>query len=314
MFTRRSIFVIISLIAGAVMLRKLAENLDTLLPALYASFASDTLVLPLWIDYAAVFVFGITGTMTARMKGYDFVGAFVLAGITAMGGALVRDGLCIQAPAISPLFSDSGYIMSLTAAWIFGMYLGEYFMRFDHFIVVCDAAGLGLYAVFGTNKALANELSVPVAIGIGMINAVGGGLLRDIIARDEPMVFKPGQFYTAIAVLGSILFVVLCRALPPTTAALIVVIFCVVARIASIRYDLHSRSVAETQERVKRLLRAIREAHRADAFTKEREAERAAEEAEKTAEFGDDAAVYEDDPEPLPDPDDGNAVDRNEKL
>lgn len=299
MFGRRLIFVVISLIAGILILRKLAENLDTILPAVYAGFASDTLVLPVWIDYAAVFVFGITGTMTARMKGYDFVGAFVLAGITAMGGALLRDGLCIQNPPISPLFSDSGYIMSLTTAWIFGMYFGEYFMRFDHFIVLCDAAGLGLYAVFGTNKALANELSVPVAIGIGMINAVGGGLLRDIIARDEPMVFKPGQFYTAIAVVGSILFVILYKTIPPTLAALIVVIFCVIARVASIRYDLHSRSVAETQERVKRMLRAIREAHRDDAFTREREAERAAEEAMQTAEFGDDVPAYDDDPEPV---------------
>lgn len=261
MFNRRSVFILIFLIAGLLVLRSFVDNLETVLPELYSSFTSENLVLPLWIDYAAVFVFGITGTMTARVKGYDFVGAFVLAGITAMGGALLRDGLCIQTD-ISPLFSDSGYIISLIAAWIVGMYLGEYLMRFDHFIIICDAAGLGLYAVFGTNKALAYDLSIPVAIGVGMINAIGGGLLRDVISRDEPMVFKPGQFYTGIAVLSSILFIALYNFMPPTVVAAVVVVVTIVCRLLVIRYNIHSQSVAETQARVKRLLKAIREAHK----------------------------------------------------
>lgn len=306
MFNRRSIFIIISLLAFVLMLRKFAENLDTILPALHSGFTADTLVLPIWIDYAAVFVFGITGTVTARLKGYDFVGAFVLAGITAMGGALLRDGLCIQTD-ISPLFSDSGYIISLTAAWLFGMYFGEFFMRFDNFIILCDAAGLGLYAVFGTNKSLAYELSVPVAIGIGMINAVGGGLLRDVVAREEPMVFKPGQFYTGIAVLASALFVFLYRIIPPTAAALVVVVVTVVCRMLVIRYNLHSQSVAETQERVKRLLKAIREAHRSEDSEEDKNA---------TDDYYDAPDSYEDDEDPLVDNDEngGNTVDPKEKL
>lgn len=305
MFNRRTIFIIVSLIAGILILRKFAENLDTILPALHSGFTADTLVLPVWIDYAAVFVFGITGTVTARLKGYDFVGAFVLAGITAMGGALLRDGLCIQTD-ISPLFSDSGYIISLTAAWLFGMYFGEYFMRFDNFIILCDAAGLGLYAVFGTNKALAYELGVPVAIGIGMINAVGGGLLRDVVARDEPMVFKPGQFYTGIAVIASALFVFLYKTIPPTAAAFVVVVVTVVCRMLVIRYNLHSQSVAETQDRIKRLLKAIREAHRDDAD----------EEKNSGDDYYDVPDCYEDDEEPLADNEEngGNAVDPIKKL
>lgn len=309
MFTRRTLFIIVSLIVGILILRKLAENLDTLLPALHSGFTADTLVLPIWIDYAAVFVFGITGTVTARIKGYDFVGAFVLAGITAMGGALLRDGLCIQTD-ISPLFSESGYIISLTAAWLFGMYFGDLFMRFDNFIVLCDAAGLGLYAVFGTNKALAYELSVPVAIGIGMINAVGGGLLRDVVARDEPMVFKPGQFYTGIAVISSALFVFLYEKIPPTLAALVVVVATIVCRMLVIRYNLHSQSVAETQERVKRLLKAIREAHRRD------DEEEKEEDVSAAADYYDAPDSYEDDGEDdfLSNETDGNTVDPDKKL
>lgn len=313
MLTRRTLFIFISLLAGMLILRSVVDRLDVILAGIYHGFTSDTLVLPLWIDYAAVFVFGITGTMTARVKGYDFVGAFVLAGITAMGGALLRDGLCIQTD-ISPLFSDSGYIISLTAAWIFGMYLGEYLMRFDHFIVICDAAGLGLYAVFGTNKAMAYELSIPVAIGVGMINAIGGGLLRDVISREEPMVFKPGQFYTGVAVFSSVLFIALYQIMPPTLATLIVVIATIAIRLIVIHYNIHTQSVAATQDRVKRLLKAIREAHRPDA-----EDEEATRRFQKTLGHYDRIGRYDDDPVAADSADEadasyGNAVDPKEKL
>lgn len=313
MLTRRTVFIFISLLVTLLILRSIVDRLDVILPELYNSFTSEELVLPMWIDYAAVFVFGITGTMTARVKGYDFVGAFVLAGITAVGGALLRDGLCIQTD-ISPLFSDSGYIISLTAAWIFGMYFGEYLMRFDNFIIICDAAGLGLYAVFGTNKAMAYDLSIPVAIGVGMINAIGGGLLRDVISREEPMVFKPGQFYTGIAVFSSVLFIALYHVMPPTLATLLVVIITIALRLIVIHYNLHTQSVADAQDRVKRLLKAIREAHRPD-----QEDEEATRQFRKKLGNYDRIGRYDDDPvapDSADDSDssDGNAVDPKKKL
>ena len=140
-----------------------------------------------------------------------------------------------------------------------------------------------------------------------MINAVGGGLLRDVVAREEPMVFKPGQFYTGIAVLASALFVFLYRVMPPTAAALVVVVVTVVCRMLVIRYNLHSQSVAETQERVKRLLRAIREAHRSEDSEEDKNA---------TDDYYDAPDSYEDDEDPLEDNDEngGNAVDPKEKL
>jgi hypothetical protein len=139
-----------------------------------------------------------------------------------------------------------------------------------------------------------------------MINAVGGGLLRDVVAREEPMVFKPGQFYTGIAVLASALFVFLYRVIPPTAAAFVVVIVTVVCRMLVIRYNLHSQSVAETQERIKRLLKAIREAHRDDAD----------EEKNSGDDYYDVPDSYEDDEEPIAENEEngGNAVDPIKKL
>lgn len=142
-----------------------------------------------------------------------------------------------------------------------------------------------------------------------MINAVGGGLLRDIAARDEPMVFKPGQFYTGIAVIASALFVFLYKTVPPTLAALVVVVVTVVCRLLVIRYNIHSQSVAETQERVKRLLKAIREAHRNDEENEE-------EKENSTADYYDAPDTYEDDEgsDFESETSDGNTVDPNRKL
>lgn len=252
----RQILVAIALVA-VIVLSPLLSNISVeTWQRIHDVVAAENLNLPLWIDYAAVCVFSICGTMTARVKGYDFVGAFVLAGVTAMGGALLRDGICIQHD-ISPLFTDSGYILSLTAAWLCAIYFGEYLMRLDNFMVACDAAGLGLYAVFGTNKALAFGLSVPVAIGIGALNAVGGGLLRDIISGEQAQIFKPGQFYTAIAVLSAILYILLIDILPPTFAAFVVVVLTIIARFAVIRYNIHSESIEEKQNSVKRIFEII---------------------------------------------------------
>ncbi len=242
----RFIAALVLLLVGVLLAPRAIESARDFLTASQKTFFAETLELPAWIDYAAVFVFGITGTMTARMKGYDYVGAFVLAGITAMGGALIRDGVCIQ-DGLSPIFEDGNYMVALICAWLTGIFLGGALTRFDGIVMFCDALGLGLYAVFGTNKALVYGLSVPVAVGIGFINAVGGGLLRDVIAREEPMVFKPGQFYGVVAVVGSALYVALHRQIPPTIAAITVALATLVLRYAAVRLNLHSRPIADTQ-------------------------------------------------------------------
>ena len=72
-----------------------------------------------------------------------------------------------------------------------------------------DALGLGIYAVVGAQKSLDQGLPVGAAILVGAVNASGGGLLRDVLTREVPLLFKPGQFYALTAVVGAIVFVFL---------------------------------------------------------------------------------------------------------
>ena len=79
--------------------------------------------------------------------------------------------------------------------------------RLQRAIAILEALGLGAYAVVGVDKCLAGGLSVAAAILVGTINAVGGGLLRDVLVREEPLLFMPGQFYVLASLAGCLMFV-----------------------------------------------------------------------------------------------------------
>jgi uncharacterized membrane protein YeiH len=124
---------------------------------------------------------------------------------------------------------------------------GNRITHFRRVIAVVDALGLGAYAAFGTQKALLAGLAVPAAILVGVINATGGGLLRDLITREEPLVFKPGQFYALAALAGSVLFVFFVTelGLRPTSAALATISLTFTFRILSILFNWRTSPVGQ---------------------------------------------------------------------
>jgi uncharacterized membrane protein YeiH len=161
--------------------------------------------LPVEIDLAATLLFGLTGGLAALKRGYDVIGLFALVFVTAVGGGLIRDGIFIQQgpPAVT---THGGYMMVIGAACLGSVLLRGHVLRFNKIIAWLDALGLGAYAVVGVQKSLNAGLTEGSAVLVGVINAAGGGLLRDVLVREEPLLFKPGQFYILAAVAGSVLF------------------------------------------------------------------------------------------------------------
>lgn len=155
-----------------------------------------------WLDLAGVFVFALSGASLAARKGFDVVGLLVLATATGLGGGLVRDTLLGDVPPVA--LRDQLYLGApLVAAGVvlIGHGLVE---RLARPVLVFDAAGLGLFSVVGAAKALDHELGVVSAVLLGVVTAVGGGVLRDVLARDVPVVFKPDSALYAIpATLGA---------------------------------------------------------------------------------------------------------------
>jgi uncharacterized membrane protein YeiH len=202
--------------------------------------------LPVVFDLGATFAFALTGALAGIKRGYDIVGVFFLALVSGLGGGLIRDGIFIQ-HGLTPLLTDPRYIEMVTVATIAGALFGNRVKKFHRLIAILDALGLGAYAAFGTQKALHAGIAVPAAILVGVINAAGGGLLRDIITRQEPLVFKPGQFYVLTAVAGAVTFVFLLITLDfsPASAGVGAVAITIIFRMLAIAFNWQTRSVKE---------------------------------------------------------------------
>lgn len=188
--------------------------------------------------------------MAAMRRRYDLVGAFFLALVCGLGGGLLRDGIFLQSgPPAAPL--DARYLQIVALATAVGVLLRERVQRIGRVIATIDALGLGAYAVYGTQKALAAGLAVPSALLIGVLNAAGGGILRDVLTREEPLVFKPGQFYVLAALFGAVAFVSLgiLFSLPAETAALIAIAATFLVRTLTVWLNWQTTPVADTPPR-----------------------------------------------------------------
>lgn len=205
--------------------------------------------LPITFTLIAFFTFSVTGALAGLRRGYDFIGVVALAMITAGGGGLIRDGLLIsQGPA--SIVTNGRYILVVLVAALLTSLFHGHVHRLNRVIAVIDALGLGAFAIHGVQLSLKAGLSVPAAILGGTLTAVGGGLMRDILVREEPLLFKPGQFYALVAIGGCGLFLALLRwsALSPKDAAIVTIVTVTAVRLLAIRFNWRTSAVRREPE------------------------------------------------------------------
>lgn len=206
-------------------------------------------ILPAWFDLGATFAFALTGALAGLKRGYDIVGIFFLALACGLGGGLIRDGVFLSGGP-TPLLTDARYLEVVVAATLAGALFGRQVRRIRRVVAVIDALGLGAYAAFGTQKALLAGVAAPAAVLIGVVNAAGGGLLRDLLTGAEPLVFRPGQFYVLTAVAGAVTFVfcTVTLELRATPAAIIAIAVTFLFRILTIVFNWRTSALAEPAE------------------------------------------------------------------
>lgn len=169
--------------------------------------STEALALPLYIDFGATFLFAITGAMFAIRRHHDWVGLFVLALCSGLGGGLLRDGIFINDGAPAAM-RNAGYLWAVLAGCLAAGLFHRHVRKLDRFFLYVDALGLGAYGVVGTTKAAVAGLSLPASIFVGVVNAVGGSIIRDVLTNTESLLFKPGQFYVVAALAGCTTYVV----------------------------------------------------------------------------------------------------------
>lgn len=195
-------------------------------------------------DLVAVFLFATTGALEAIRKKYDFIGVLILAFVSGIGGGLIRDAVFIQnGPPLA--VRDAKYLIVILAAFVLTMVFHGPLSKMKRTTILVDALGLGTYGVVGAHAALRADLVPLAAILVGVFNAVGAGLIRDVLIREEPMIFKPGQFYAGAAIAGCIIFVALLEVwkMEDAFAAMVAIIFTFFLRLLSIHFDWRTKAI-----------------------------------------------------------------------
>ncbi|MFC9915275.1 trimeric intracellular cation channel family protein [Streptomyces sp. NPDC059862] len=173
------------------------------------------------LDLIGIFVFAISGALLAVRKNFDVFGIAVLAEVTALGGGLFRDLVIGAVPPAA--FTDLGYFVTPLFAALLVVFLHPQVERIQTGVNVFDAAGLGLFCVAGTTKAYEYGLGLHASAALGLATAVGGGVLRDVLANEVPSLLRwDRDLYAVPAIVGAtmVAFCIRFDALTPLTSGI----------------------------------------------------------------------------------------------
>jgi protein Yads len=206
-----------------------------------------------WCDYLGTLAFAISGIRLAAGKGFDWFGAYVVGFVTAVGGGTIRDILLDIKPfwLIQP-----SYLIITGLGLLFTIIFRRQVVRLNHSLFFFDAIGLGLFVVVGVAKSYAAEFPWWVAVIMGTITGSFGGLLRDVLINETPLIFRT-DFYASACVLGSVIYVLMGHysSLPiewvQFISAVSVLVFRVLAVVLHIQLPTFNPKVTEKSEQEK---------------------------------------------------------------
>ena len=170
-----------------------------------------TFVIPLWADLLAIGIGAAQGALFAaqfRDRRLDLLGVAIIGVATGFGGGILRDVLLAQVPAA---LTSNWYLIVATGAALMGMLLERLISRLGPLVTVLDALTIGLFGAIGTTKALAIGLPAVPAIFVGVLSAVGGSILRDLLLNRPIALMHVGSLYALAAVAGTGTLTVLLR-------------------------------------------------------------------------------------------------------
>jgi uncharacterized membrane protein YeiH len=161
------------------------------------------------IEVVAILVGALSGFIEARRKRMDLVGVFTVAFITAFGGGTLRDILLDKRPLFWVQHQEYAILIFVLALIASPLIRTLRQIVSERVIVVADAVGLGLFAVAGVSQAQQANMPIFIASMMGVITGIFGGVLRDIVCNEVPMVFRDGKPYAICAFIGCWMYIVM---------------------------------------------------------------------------------------------------------
>lgn len=155
-------------------------------------------------DHVGVFFFAISGILAATERNLDILGGIIIAFITALGGGTLRDLLLNVEIA---WFSSLSHIIVVLSASLIGILMSKTLRKLRRTFFVFDTLGIGLFTIFGLQKGLSHDQLAITAVFLGLISATFGGVIRDVLCNEIPLIFRK-EIYAIPCIVGASIYIV----------------------------------------------------------------------------------------------------------
>lgn len=155
-------------------------------------------------DLLGTFFFAISGTLAATKKQLDAFGALVIGFITAIGGGSVRDIVLGKFPLV--WIQDANFALAILAGYVVSLLFRKHLLKLRKTFYLFDTLGIAFFTIMGLQKALSLDAPMVVAVFLGMASATMGGMVRDVICNEIPLIFRT-ELYATACLIGAIVYI-----------------------------------------------------------------------------------------------------------
>jgi uncharacterized membrane protein YeiH len=188
------------------------------------------------IDILGTISFAVSGAFLAMEKKLDPFGVLVLSFVTAIGGGTLRDIMIGNLP-VSWLRNETATIVIFSSA-VATMIFGRYLRHLTTTLFLFDALGLGLFTLIGIEFGIEKHFSIGVCLALGTITACFGGVVRDVLLNNIPLLFRKEIYAVACIAGGAIYFLMKQTSIDATTSKILCILIIFIIRILAVRYKL----------------------------------------------------------------------------
>ncbi len=188
------------------------------------------------IDILGTVAFAISGVLVAMEKKLDVFGVFIIAFVTAVGGGTLRDVLIGNTPVA--WMKEPMYILIILLSVVAAILFSGRLKYFSKSLFLFDTIGIGLYTMVGIEKGLNADLLPVICIALGTMTASFGGVLRDILCNEIPVIFRKEIYATVCILGGGVYFLLIQFPIDNTIAYIVAIISIIVMRILAVRFKI----------------------------------------------------------------------------
>ncbi|WP_439183809.1 trimeric intracellular cation channel family protein [Carboxylicivirga taeanensis] len=200
----------------------------------------------LLFDYIGTMVFAISGTLTAAQKRLDVFGAIFIGFVTAIGGGTVRDIMLGNLPVT--WIQSYNYFFIILAGIVITIVFKTVVNKLRNTLFLFDTIGIGVFTVIGLKQALAFGISAPIAVMMGLSSAVVGGIIRDTLTNEVPLIFHK-EIYATACIVGAIIFLIMHYLnVPEVICESVTVISIISIRLWAVKYNITMPHVSLGEE------------------------------------------------------------------